>query len=97
MYQVTLHTGHNNDPGAWNISGVCSYVELHNIKLLADGSTSLFKLCMLTMLEYSHYCLITPDLGQSRAWNNEQKAHRSIVETVIGNVKNWAIAIHVFS
>jgi hypothetical protein len=32
----------------------------------------------------------------SRAWNNEQKAHRSIVETVIGNVKNWAIAKSVF-
>jgi hypothetical protein len=41
-------------------------------------------------------CLITSDLGQSRAWNNEQKAHCSIVETVIGNVKNWAIAKHVF-
>jgi hypothetical protein len=26
--KVTLHTGHNNDPGAWNISGVRSYVEL---------------------------------------------------------------------
>jgi hypothetical protein len=48
MYQVTLHTGHNNDPGAWNISGVCSYVELRNVKLLADGGTSLFKLYTLT-------------------------------------------------
>jgi hypothetical protein len=50
----------------------------------------------LPMSGYSHYCFIIPDLGQSRAWNNEQKAHRSIVETVIGNVKNWTIAKHVF-
>ena len=31
-----------------------------------------------------------------KAWNNEQKAHRSIVETVIGNVKNWGVAKSVF-
>jgi hypothetical protein len=36
IYQVTLHTGHNNDPGAFNISKVRTYVEDHNIKLLAD-------------------------------------------------------------
>jgi hypothetical protein len=33
IYQVTLHTGHNNDPGAFNISKVRAYVEDHNIKL----------------------------------------------------------------
>jgi hypothetical protein len=47
MYQVTLHMGHNNDPGAWNISGVRSYVELRNVKLSADGGTSLSKLYTL--------------------------------------------------
>jgi hypothetical protein len=39
IFQVTLHMGHNNDPGAFNISGVCSFVEEQNTKLLADGGT----------------------------------------------------------
>jgi hypothetical protein len=96
MYQVTLHTGHNNDPGAWNISGVHSYVELATSNSWLTEVPPFLNYARSPMLGYSHYCLITPDLGQSRAWNNEQKAHRSIVETVIGNVKNWAIAKHVF-
>lgn len=39
IFQVTLHTGHNNDPGAFNISGVRSFVEEQKKMLLADGGT----------------------------------------------------------
>lgn len=37
IYQVNLLTGHNNDQGAFSISGVRHFIEENNIKLLADG------------------------------------------------------------
>jgi len=38
----------------------------------------------------------TLDDTQNRTWNNLQKALRSIVEVVVGYVKNWGAASIVF-
>jgi hypothetical protein len=70
MYQVNLHMGHNNDPVAWNISGMCSTSNswLMEVPPFLNYAHSL-------MLGYSHYCFITLDLGQSE--------HRTINKRLI--------------
>ena len=83
IFQVNLLTGHNNDAGAYNLTGVREYLVQRNLKLCADGG-------------YSHHCLETPAVSLGSAWNKKQKAARSLVETVIGMVKHWEVTNIVF-
>jgi hypothetical protein len=83
LYQVDLLTGHNNDSGAFNITGLKSFLIQNQIRLLADSG-------------YSHHLLETPNDLQPKSTNMYQKGLRSIVEAVIGLVKNWRITSTVF-
>jgi hypothetical protein len=83
IYETTLLMGHNNDAGAFNLTGVREFIEQHQIRLLAD-------------LGYSHYLLVTPEKYMPQNWKNKQKALRSIVEVVIGFVKNWRVTAEDF-
>lgn len=41
---------------------------------------------------YSYFRLVTPNVNRSKAWNDAQKALRSVIETAIGMVKLFAFA-----
>lgn len=95
IYQVDLFQGHNNDKGAYLKSGLNLDLVGGNIKLLADGGA--YNCYWSNILGYSHCQLVTPNKGtHDQSWNNRQKALRSVVETVIGLVKNWEAAHFVF-
>lgn len=75
IWSVHLCYGHNNDKGVFNLTNVKSRISHLNVELLADRGYN-----------YSH--LVTP-LDGDDYWRTEHARHRSIVEIVIGYVKNW--------
>lgn len=83
IYDVCFLLGHNNDQGAFLISGMKEMVEREKIFLLTDGG-------------YSHHRLISPDKCKCSNWKNTQQSLRSVVETVIGLVKTYGVAGGVF-
>lgn len=91
IYQVDLMTGHNNDRGAFDISGLKAFLVSNNEKLLADSGMCQYN-CVPTLSGYSHHLLVTPEKSQNQQWQNTQKGLRAVVETVIGLVKNWEVA-----
>jgi len=75
--------GHNNDKGMYRLTGMRDFLIEAGYKLLADRG-------------YSHSSLVTPDNQRSSQWNNQQKALRSVVETVIGLVRTWSVTDYTF-
>jgi hypothetical protein len=96
IYQVNFLTGHNNDAGAFKITGLNASLFTKKVKLLADGGSLLCSNLLTYHQGYSHCTLVTPDQLKGKAWNNTQKSNRAIVETVFGQVKNWEVARNVF-
>jgi len=83
IYDVQLLQGHNNDQGALHITQMDNFISEHQIKMIGD-------------LGYWHARIVTPEPSYPSAWRKTQMALRSVVETVIGLVKNWGIAGSVF-
>jgi len=79
IYSVSLGLGHNNDQGMLILTNMKEFLINHDLFWLADAG-------------YSFCRLITPDDSNSQYWNAKQRSLRSVVETSIGIVKNWAIA-----
>lgn len=83
MYSIFLAPGHNNDKAMLILSGWKEYLIQSGEKLLGDRG-------------YASATCVIPDEQFSISWNHKQKALRSVVETVIGLVHNWAAAHQVF-
>jgi len=79
IYDVKLLLGHNNDQGAFWLTGMRDTIMQENILLLADSG-------------YSSSHLVTPDDEKSRTWNHTQKGLRSVVEVAIGMVQHYVLA-----
>ncbi len=84
LMDVQLLKGHNNDQGAFNLTGTNLFLDENNVQMLADGG-------------YRHPMLVTPQHDDMPvAWNREQSATRSVVERTIGYVKGYAAAVLPF-
>lgn len=79
ILNVQLLMGHNNDQGSFNQTAMAELLERLQLLWLADKG-------------YHHHRLVKPNDAKSATWNNRQKGLRSIVEVVIGLVKNFVFA-----
>jgi hypothetical protein len=80
VFDVTIGKGHNNDQAMFILSGMKFHTELNQLNLLADRG-------------YHHHRITTP---ASPEWTKFSSHHRVIVENVIGQAKQFAVASAVF-
>jgi len=83
ILNVSFFRGHNNDQGAYNLSGLADFLRGQEIRLLADGG-------------YHDSQLVTPQANRPKAWNQQQRQLRATVETAIGVTKTWEIVSNRF-
>jgi hypothetical protein len=79
LLDLEIVLGHNNDQGAFNLTGTGDRLIAEDVRLLADGG-------------YRHTQLVTPDTNASEAWTSTHTHLRSVVEHTIGMAKTWAAA-----
>jgi hypothetical protein len=81
--KLLILTGHNNDQGIYNMTGIYEKLVQYDIQLLGDGG-------------YSGPRLITPNETSGSLWNAAQKDFRAVVENLNARVATFGAAAEIF-